>query len=157
MRVVQRVGSAQDAPVLIDRLESIVREHPYANEFSKAGGRATEEAIHKCLAKVTGRTNPETSREGRVKFLAEVVGGERREGGARHLMPSTKGSPPRANKGPLMGRPLGLFQQEMLFPSQIARGHRLMEPPDAFRKRDGYSERVTKPLGKWDSSSVWQG
>ena len=68
VRVVQRVGSAQDAPVLIDRLESIVREYPYANEFRKEGGRATEEAIHQCLEKLTGRTNPETSPEGRVTF-----------------------------------------------------------------------------------------
>jgi hypothetical protein len=33
----------------------------------------------------------------------------------------------------LMGRPLGLFRQDTLFLSQIARGHRLMERPEAFK------------------------
>ena len=38
------------------------------NKAIITSGRAAEEAIHKCLEKLTGKKNPETSREGRVRF-----------------------------------------------------------------------------------------
>ncbi len=79
MRVVERVGGKEDVPVLIEYLQEKGHNVEYVGDSYQPGVRATEEAIYKCLEKLTGTKNPATSRAGLRGVLAEVVGRERQE------------------------------------------------------------------------------
>ena len=62
VRVVERVGGKEDVPVLIEYLQEKGHNVEYVGDSYQPGVRATEEAIYKCLEKLTGTKNPATSR-----------------------------------------------------------------------------------------------
>ena len=77
VHVIERIGSEQDVPVLLNVLALVVREDTEskpnrgANEGKQRNSeqrKATEKAIHHCLEKLTGAANKADSRKERVLF-----------------------------------------------------------------------------------------